>query len=139
MIRTRPRKRTLADTALRKALRALIGILNQKLTLNDARWAAFGLNAPGAAVTPSAPTGLQRPPAMAGQVHLTWDTPPGTDHFRCFEKKPGETNFTLVTDTAEAELLLDGQASGTAVQFYATAVNPAGESVLSATLSVAVG
>ena len=78
-----------------RTLRALIGILNLKLTPNDARWAAFGLNAPGAAVTPKAPTNVQSFPALAGQIHATCDTPAGTDHFRWFVEGPGQTGLDL--------------------------------------------
>ena len=131
--------RAAAEETLRKDLRALIGILNLKLTPNDARWAAFGLNAPGAAVTPKAPTNVQSFPALAGQIHATCDTPSGTDHFRWFVEGPGQTGWTFATDTADAEVLLTGQTSGQTVQLRVTAVNPAGESVPSAAISVAVG
>ena len=83
-----------------KTFAALIGILNLKLTPNDARWAAFGLNAPGAAVTPKAPTNVQSFPALAGQIHATCDVPSGTDHFRWFVEGPGQTGWTFATDTA---------------------------------------
>ena len=132
--------RAAAEETLRKDLRALIGILNLKLTPNDARWAAFGLNAPGAAVTPSRPRRtLQSFPALAGQIHATCDTPSGTDHFRWFVEGPGQTGWTFATDTADAEVLLTGLTSGQTVQLRVTAVNPAGESVPSAAISVAVG
>ena len=128
--------RTTADTKLRKDLRALIGILTQLLTPNDARWAAFGLNAPGKAVTPAAPTALASHPALAGQIHVTCDMPAGTDHLRWFEQKPGQTGFAFVAD---GELLFTGQTSGQTVQIHATAVNTAGESVSRPALGVAVG
>jgi hypothetical protein len=77
--------------------------------------------------------GLMTHGATLGITQIT-----GTDHFPWFKKKQGETAFTLVTDTAATELLADGQASATTVEFCLTAVNPAGESVPSATISVAV-
>ena len=131
--------RAAAELVVRKDLRALIGILNLKLTPNDARWAAFGLNAPGAAVTPKAPTNVRSFPALAGQIHATCDVPSGTDHFRWFVEGLGQTGWTFATDTADAEVLLTGQTSGQTVQLRVTAVNPAGESVPSAAISVAVG
>ena len=131
--------RAAADLVVRRDLRALIGILNQKLTPNDTRWAEFGLNAPGKAVTPAAPTGLENHPALPGQVHLTCDVPPGTDHLRWWLEKPGQTEFVNVADTADGELLLTGQTSGETVKLQATAVNTAGESVPSAPISVTVG
>ena len=54
-------------------------------------------------------------------------------------EKPGQTAFVNVADTADGELLLTGQTSGETVQLYVTAVNPAGESVPSVTISVTVG
>ena len=77
--------------------------------------------------------GLMTHGATLGITQIT-----GTEHFPWFKKKPGKTAFTFVTDTAGTELLADGQASGTTVEFYLTAVKPAVESVPSATISVAV-
>lgn len=131
--------RAAADAVLRKDLRALISILNQKLTPDDARWAAFGLNAPGAAVTPHAPTRLQSHPALAGQIFLTCATPTGTDHFRWFVKGPADPDFKFREDTADAEWLATGLPGGQTMQVRVTAVNVAGESLPSQAVSVAVG
>ena len=128
--------RTTLDTQLRKNIRALIGILNLKLTPNDPRWDAFGLNQPGKATTPAAPTGLQSHPALPGQVHLTCDVPPGTDHLRWSKQTDVPGKFVAFTDTADGELLLTGQPSGTTEVIHVQAVNPAGESVPSAPIPV---
>ena len=130
--------RTTADTALRKELRALIGILTQLLTPNDARWTAFGLNAPGKATTPAAPKNLAAQPALPAQIHVTCDMSAGADHLRWFVQKAGQPNFEFVGDSADGELLYGGLPGGQTVQVHATAFNTAGESVPSATLAVPV-
>ena len=58
--------RATADKTLRGDLRTLIAILNDKLTPNDPRWAEFGLNAPGAAVTPQGPGASAKPRGGGG-------------------------------------------------------------------------
>ena len=54
-------KKTARETAideLRGTMRVLIGILEDKLAPDDARWADFGLNQPAADTTPAAPIGV---------------------------------------------------------------------------------
>ena len=50
--------RAAAIEALRGTMRVLIGILEDKLAPDDARWADFGLNQPAADTTPAAPIGV---------------------------------------------------------------------------------
>ena len=131
--------RDAAELPLRADLRLLISLLSRKLTPNDPRWVEFGLNAPGAAVTPHAPENLENHPALAGQLHATCDAVPGADHYRWFLLMPGGTKPVFQQDTADPELLLETLTSGQTVQLTATAVNPAGESVPSQPLAVTVG
>ncbi|MSU63314.1 MAG: fibronectin type III domain-containing protein, partial [Pedosphaera sp.] len=125
--------RDAAFTAMRKRLSDLVSELKQRLTPDDPRWLAFGLNQPGASSTPEVPQNVTAISYGFGQILATCDAVPLATHYRFFTQanlEDPEPVFagqlpsppTLVISDLEPEQLY---------QVYVSAANEAGESDMS--------
>jgi hypothetical protein len=115
--------RQAARTAIIGGMRGLIKNLEAKLTRNDPRWLAFGLQKPGARVTPAKPTGLSviLTGSETAQAHCDV-TPLATRYrFRMRQVGPGFT-YRLVASTVDP-LANIAVAPGTMVEIIVQAVN----------------
>jgi hypothetical protein len=71
-----------AFESLRKWLRGLCHELNELIGDDDARWKAFGLNAPGEPHTPPAPTEVTVENDIPGQLVVMCAGVPFADYYR---------------------------------------------------------
>ncbi len=128
-----------AEATLRLRLRGLITELEQLLDDNDPLWEAFGLTKPGSDSTPGVPTGLVLVAGATGNVQSNWSPPARVNHFRVYKRVAGvDADFVNVGGPTDPEYTLTGQPSGKTVDMQVTAVNSAGESAPSATVSIIV-
>ncbi len=131
--------RDAAVATLRKKMRGLIDELGSLIADDDARWYAFGLNRPADPQTPGIPDGLLVTPGTAGVLYIDWADSRRAEHYRVWKKVVGvDTEFTAVESVSDSDATLTGLPSGATVEIQITAVNDAGESVPSATVSAVV-
>ncbi len=106
---------------------------------DDARWYAFGLNRPADPQTPGIPDGQLVTPGAAGVLYIDWADSRRAEHYRVWKKVVGvDTEFTAAASVSDSDATLTGLPSGATVEIQVTAVNDAGESVPSATVSAVV-
>jgi len=131
--------REAAAAALRRRLRGLVEELVGLIADDDARWYAFGFNAPGDPETPGVPEHLTATPGAAGSrtVYVDWDDARRAERYHVFTKSAGDAQPVLRGNVTETDAALSGLPAG-AVEITVTALNDAGESVRSAPLTAAV-
>jgi hypothetical protein len=129
--------REAAAAALRRRLRALIEELVGLIAADDARWYAFGFNAPGDPETPGVPEHLTATPGAPGTLYVDWDDARRADRYHVFTKGAADAQPVRRATVTESDAALDGLTAGP-VQITVTALNDAGESVPSAPLQATV-
>ena len=111
-----------AFETLRKGLRGRRHELNELIGDEDARWKAFGLNAPGEPHTPPASTEVTVENDIPGQLVV-----PCADHYRVFTQPAGSNAEPQpVGSSGEPVFVIEGLAAGTAWKVYVSAVNSVG-------------
>ena len=115
--------RQAARTTVLGGMRGLIKNLEAKLGPQDARWLAFGLQKPGARVTPAKPTGLSVILTGVETAQATCDATPLATRYR-FRMRQVGPGFTYQLVASTTELLANIQvAPGTMVEIIVQAVN----------------
>jgi hypothetical protein len=128
-----------AVATLRVRMRGLITELQQLLDDNDPLWEAFGLTKPGSDSTPDVPTALVLTAGPPSNIQSNWSPSARADHFRVYKKVVGvDAAFVEVAGPTDPEYTFTGLPSGKTVDIQVTAVNSAGESAPSATVSIVV-
>ena len=128
-------KRADRDTAL-KALRArgrgLITELKQLMPGDDARWRTFGFNPPNAVGLPDVPEGVELTPGLPGHLTVNLESAALADRYRIYRQIVGvDEDYVLVKTVLETETDLNSMTTGQVVRVRVSAVNDAGESLLS--------
>jgi hypothetical protein len=125
-------ERDTALTALRARGRGLITELKQLMSGDDARWRAFGLNPPNAVGLPDVPEDVEVTPGMPGHLTVTFPSAALADRYHVFVKITGvDTDYVLKKTITETETDLNTFATGQVVSVRVSAVNDAGESLMS--------
>lgn len=128
-----------AEASLRLRMRGLINELGQLLNDDDPLWKAFGLALPGAAVTPDVPAGLVVKAVSPGSVLASWPPAARADHYRTWQQIAGvHTVFLPMGSPSDCQYAYNNLPSGQTVNLYVTAVNNAGESAPSNTVTMVV-
>lgn len=119
--------RAVEEKALRSQLRILIKVLGETLDSNDAMWDAFGLNRPGAKVTPKAPLQPALTKVAAGKVLAEVVPVEGATYYRWFAQLVGvDADFRFISRSQDPLFeLKDLPATGT-LKVKVQAANPAG-------------
>lgn len=126
-----------AEKALRDAIRGLIDVLAQLLGPDDPRWEAFGLNQPGATVTPGQPTDLVLSVSGPGKILAACSAVPLATYYRWFSKLEGvDTEFQFGGRTSDPMKEFPGQPATGTLQVKVAAANEAGPGVASAVASI---
>lgn len=119
--------RDAAFEALRKGLRGLCNELSELIGDEDARWKAFGLNAPGEPHVPPAPTEVAVENDIPGQLVVTCAAVPFASHYRIFTQPVGSNaEPQQVGSSGEPVFVLEGLAAGTGWKVFVSAVNSVG-------------
>jgi hypothetical protein len=131
--------REAAAAALRRRLRALVEELVGLIADDDARWYAFGFNAPADPETPGVPEHLTATPGAPGSLtlYVDWDDSRRAERYHVFTKGAADTQPVPRATVTESNATLTGLTAGP-VQVTVTALNDAGESVPSAPLQTTV-
>lgn len=110
---------------LRKRLRGLIEELALLLEDDDPRWLAFGLNMPGADVTPEGPTALVLTPGPEHSVYANWDDVSNADYYRVYVETgaPGSGFVAVPTTFADSDATLGPYSPGQTIRVKVTAVS----------------
>lgn len=128
------------DAALRDELGGLIDLLGRLLGPNDARWDAFGLNRPGASVTPGAPGAPTLSKLSATVVHAVADAVTGATYYRWFSQLTGvDTEFRFIGRTHDPMIDLPGQPATGTLKVKLQAANEAGPGVASPVSTIVLG
>ncbi|HEY0550956.1 MAG TPA: fibronectin type III domain-containing protein, partial [Verrucomicrobiae bacterium] len=124
---------------LRNCGRGLLAELKTLIAGDDGRWRAFGFNPPSAVGLPEVPEGLEVIGSMAQHLFATWESAPLADRYRLYRQIVGvDADFVLVKTVTETESDLNTFTSGQVVRVRVTAVNDAGESLMSEIVEVTV-
>lgn len=126
-----------ARTSLLDLMSTLIANLDKKLTKDDPRWLALGLEMPSTQTTPSAPTGL-RATVMDSEILLECDAMPLATRYRWRRKVVGVDNsYHLAASTTGPMVVLDGIGEGITLEIIVQAVNGSSQRVASEPVVVA--
>ncbi len=121
------------EKALRTIIHSLVGLLEGLMGPMDPRWGLFGLNRPGATVTPGKPENLTLA-KVAGQATVLahCGAVPLATYFRWFSKLIGvDTEFRFAGRTNDPMKEFPGQPSAGTLEVYCEAANDAGPGVKS--------
>jgi len=119
--------RDAAFEALRNGLRGLCNELSELIGDEDARWKAFGLNAPGEPSVPPAPTEVAVENDIPCQLVVTCAAVPFADYYRFFTQPAGSNAEPQpVGSSGEPVLVIEGLAPGASWKILVSAVNTAG-------------
>ena len=126
--------------ALQSELGGLVDLLGRKLDPNSPLWDDFGLNRPGASVTPAAP-GLPTLTKIAGaKVLAQTDAVAGATYYRWFTKLEGvDAEFRFHGRTQDPLVELPGQPATGILKVKCEAANEAGPGVPSPVAVVNLG
>jgi hypothetical protein len=132
-------ERDVALTGLRNCGRGLLAELKTLLPGDDGRWRAFGFNPPSAVGLPDVPEGLEVIGSMPQHLFATWESAALAHRYRLYRQIVGvDADFVLVKTVTETESDLNTFTSGQIVRVRVTAVNDAGESLMSEMVEVTV-
>ena len=134
-------KKTARETSieeLRGTMRVLIGILDDKLAADDARWAGFGLNAPAADPTPAAPIGLIATVVEGPAILCQCDAVEKATRYRWRMRPLGAPDFTLATSTAGPLAQIGNVGVGQTVEIMVQAVNGSAQGQPSGAVAITV-
>ncbi len=109
----------------------LIEELALLMPADDARWAAFGLNAPGGPTLADKPTGLSAQSGPEGFNLLDWNDAARADSHNVLQKLTGETEFTVIANVNDSDATLPAIASGSSAEYGVTGINGAGTGPMS--------
>ncbi len=114
-------------------MRGLIKNLEGKLSKDDPRWLEFGLNLPGAKVTPGQPLNVSAHLDETGALVAQCDPLALAERFRWRMRIVGvEAEFALVASTTEPMAAIGGVAAGVTVELIVQGVNGKSQGVASA-------
>lgn len=132
--------REAAETALRAVMRGLIEVLVTLLDPNSPTWDIFGLNRPGASVTPGQAAQPVLSPSGAGAVTAQTEAVPGATYYRWkYKVLPVDTTWRFWGRTDDpVAVLTDLPASGT-LEVICEAANEAGPGKASPKAVLALG
>lgn len=144
--RSRPTQKTKGDandaayTGLAIAMRTVIDVLGKVLGADDPRWLAFGLNMPGANVTPSQPINVTATvDAFGSTILVTCDAVALATRYRARMLRVGvEAEYQLVASGIEPMLSIGGVLAGQTVKIVVQAVNGQVQGVPSAPVEITV-
>jgi hypothetical protein len=132
-------ERDVALKALRNCGRGLLAELKTLLAGDDGRWRAFGFNPPSAVGLPDVPEGLEVIGSMPGHLFGTWESAALADRYRLYRFIVGvDTDYVLAKTVTETESDLNTFTPGQLVRMRISALNDAGESLLSEPVEVTV-
>ena len=134
-------KKTARETAieeLRGTMRVLIGILDDKLTPDDSRWADFGLNLPAADTTPAAPIGLTATVVDGPAILCQCDAVEKATRYRWRMRPLGAPEYVLATSTTGPLAHIGNVALGQTVEIIVQAVNGSAQGLPSGAVPIAV-
>lgn len=118
-----------AQQVLVTACRTVIKVLSTALGPNDPRWKTFGLNPPGADVTPAAPTGLSASMSEQGVLLSCADTALAT-RYRFRGKFVGvDTAYKLLASSPIPMAVVKDVAPGATMEIIVQAVNNGAQGV----------
>ena len=124
--------REAAYETLVAAMRALIKNLEGKLTKDDPRWLAFGLNMPGTSVTPGQPVEVEVQLGEAGELVVQCEEVPLAKRYRWRTRIVGmEQAFQLAARTTEPLAVIGEVMAGQTVEIIVQAVNGNNQGVAS--------
>jgi hypothetical protein len=124
---------------LRNCGRGLLAELKTLLAGDDARWRAFGFNPPSAVGLPAVPEGLEVIGSMPQHLFAKWESAALALRYRLYRQVVGvDEDFVPVKTVTETESDLNTFTSGQVVRVGVTAVNDAGESLMSEIVEVTV-
>lgn len=124
--------RQAARTTVVDGMRGLVEESRGKLGPMDARWLAFGLQKPGARVTPAKPTGLNVTLIGSDALQVTCDAMPLATRYRFRMRQMGPGNvFRLIASTVDPLAMIQPVPAGATVEIMAQAVNDNLQSVAS--------
>lgn len=129
--------RTVDEAALRTAIRGLIDVLDTLMGPNDANWDKFGLNRPGATVTPAQPGVPTLAKGAPGTVTAEIAPVPGMTYVRWFTQLVGvDAEFRFFGRTSDPDVSFPGQPATGQLKVKAEAANEAGPGMASAVAEI---
>jgi hypothetical protein len=132
-------ERDVAMKGLRNCGRGLLAELKTLLPGDDGRWRAFGFNPPSAVGLPEIPEGLEVIGSMPGHLFATFESAPLAVRYRLYRLIVGvDEDYVLAKTVTETESDMNSFTSGQVVRVRVSAVNDAGESLLSDPVEVTV-
>ena len=136
--KTKKAARETAIDLLRGTMRVLIGILDDKLSADDTRWADFGLNAPAADTTPSAPIGLTVTLVDEPVLLCQCDAVEKTTRYRWRTRLVGAPEYTLAVSTTDPLAQIANVTAGQTYEVVVQAVNGSAQGLPSGAVPVPV-
>ena len=136
--KTKKAAREKAIDELRGTMRVLIGILDDKLAPDDVRWADFGLNAPAADTTPSAPIGVIVTVVDGLAVLCQCDAVDKTTRYRWRMRLVGAPEYVLVASTTDPLAQIANVTAGQTYEVIVQAVNGSAQGLPSGAVTVTV-
>src|SRR6266446_2933251 len=125
--------------ALRGAMRGLVHLLGKLLDPNDPNWDQFGLNRPGATVTPDQAQNLALAQAGTGTVNATCDATPTATYYRWFAQLVAvDGEFRFLGRTNDPNITIDSQPAAGTLKVKVEAANEAGHGVASDVAGIAL-
>jgi hypothetical protein len=122
---------------LKKRISNVFAELSVQLTPLDPRWKKFGFEMPGTEVTPETPVNLVAVLIGPTVAAMKWDAAARAGHYRVYKKVIGVDEKPVpVGSAADIDFNLENLPPGSTVEIYVSAVNGAGESPLSAKVTV---
>lgn len=119
--------RDAVEVLLRKCMTGLVGELEGLLPPLDARWAAFGLNAPGGPTRPDKPTGLVITGGSTGFNFLDWNDAARADSYNVLFRAAGETEWTVLLNVLDSDAQVPALAPGDSGEYAIVPINAAGQ------------
>jgi hypothetical protein len=119
-----------AHTALVEQLRTVIAVLKRTLAPDDARWAAFGLNQPGAKTTPGQPQNVEAHLDTQGRLVVQCEATPLAERYRFRMLRIGvDTEFALAATSKSPMGVISTLLPGQTAEIIVQAVNNGAQGV----------
>lgn len=137
---TAKNNRTLDDKTLRKAMRGLIDVLSDLIPPLSPVWDAFGLNQPGATVTPERAAAPSLIKVSPGKVLAQTSPTPLTTYYRWMYQLVGvDAEFRFGGRTNDPLIELTDQPATGTLRVKVNACNQAGPGISSPTTTIELG
>ena len=128
------------EAALRTNTRGLIDVLATKLDPMSPLWDAFGLNRPGADVTPEAPAAPALSKVAGGNVLAQVPPVPTATYFRWFIQLVGiDPDYRFIGRTDDPTKVIDDLPANGTLKVKVEAANEAGPGTASEVATIALG